>query len=70
MQTRAQRARQLIAPSNVTPAWLLTYWRLYKGEANGDHATAIRMLRSRLPVGARPPAIDEVIVVLLDHRLI
>ncbi|KGD95691.1 hypothetical protein JL39_19725 [Rhizobium sp. YS-1r] len=65
----ARQARALVEYSNVTPVWLLPFWRLVKGPAMGDYHAAFRMLPDRLPPGVKPPTDVECAVVLVDHGL-
>lgn len=69
MHLRARIARQMVAPSNVTPAWLLPFWRLVKGEAMGDYAAAWKALPSHLPPSVKMPTVDVAAVILADHGL-
>lgn len=69
MRHRAQRARLMVAKSNVTPPWLLFFWRLVKGEAMGDYAAAWNALPSHLPPSLVMPTVDEAAVILADHDL-
>jgi hypothetical protein len=69
MHNRAYIARLLVEPSNVTPVWLLSFWRLVKGEAMGDYHAAWKALPDRLPPCVQMPTVDEIAVVLVDHGL-
>ncbi len=70
MYARLLKTLVEVAPSNVTPVWLLFYWRLLKGEAEGDHAEAWSALPDYLPPDIRCPSLDEAAVILVDHELI
>lgn len=70
MRTAAQRARLLIKQSNVTPPWVLAFWRILKSDAGGDYSVAWQLLPSRLNRGDRLPTVEEAVIVLLDHNLI
>jgi len=65
----AREMRELLAYSNVTPIWLLYYWRLLRGKAAGDYAAAFRLLPDYLPQGMQAPTIPECALVLADHGL-
>jgi hypothetical protein len=69
MRNQALYYRRKVAFSNVAPVWLLVYWRLVKGEAEGDFATAWRLLPQHLPAGVSAPSIEEAAVILIDHGL-
>ena len=69
MRSLARITRAAIAPSNVTPPWLLCFWRLVRGEAKGDFAAAWRLLPAALPIGVRCPTVAECALVLADHGL-
>ena len=56
--------------TNVTPPWLLPYWRLVRGAARGNLAAAYRTLPKCLPYGVRMPTVQEIAIVLFDHGLI
>lgn len=56
--------------SNVTPVWLLAYWRLIKGEAKGSYAEAWKALPNHLPRGVKCPSREEAAIILVDHHLI
>lgn len=55
--------------SNVTPVWLLCFWRLFRGEARGDYHAAWKALPKRLPRGVKPPTVEECANILYDHGL-
>ena len=61
------RARYIV--SNVTPVWLLVFWRLVRGEAGGDFAKAYRLLPDRIPAGTISPSIEECAAILAHYRL-
>lgn len=69
MADPAQTKRSL-ARSNVTPVWLLTFWRIFRGPANGDYASAWIALRDHLPPNTRMPTMEEVATVLVQNRLV
>jgi len=69
MRNAYLRARLLVEPSNVTPVWLLPFWRLVKGQAKGDFAAAWKALPSHLPRSVSRPSIEEAAMVLALHRL-
>lgn len=69
MHHRARLARLMVAQSNVTPVWLLIFWRLVKGEAMGDYAVAWKALPSHLPPSVKMPTVDVAAVILADHGL-
>ncbi|PRA86938.1 hypothetical protein CQ054_07000 [Ochrobactrum sp. MYb29] len=56
--------------SNVTPVWLLSFWRLVKGEAMGNYAAAWRALPQHLPRFAHCPSVEEAAIVLAQHGLV
>lgn len=70
MRTAYSEIRSQIENSNVTPVWLLAYWRLVQGEASGDFAAAWRALPSHLQCGVRCPEIEEAAAILVLHRLV
>ncbi len=70
MCSLAIETRLKVEASNVTPVWLLPYWRLVKTEAKGDYATAWKRLPYRFPRAYPLPSIEEAVMVLLDHKLI
>ncbi|KAB2752255.1 hypothetical protein [Brucella anthropi] len=70
MYARLLKTLVEVAPSNVTPVWVLFYWRLLKGKAEGDHAEAWSALPEYLPSNIRCPTLDEAAVILVDHGLI
>ena len=69
LRPTAQQTRVLVEESNVTPVWLLPFWRLVKGTAKGDYAAAFRALPDHLPSGVKAPTAPECALVLVDHGL-
>jgi len=69
MRNLALQTRAKIQRSNVTPVWLLPFWRLVKGEASGDYAKAWAALPGHMPLGTTRPSIEEAAVILVDHNL-
>lgn len=69
MNYLAQKTRAQIAYSNITPPWLLFFWRLVKGDAQGDYAKAWRLLPAHLPATVKCPSMVECAAVLVDHDL-
>jgi hypothetical protein len=69
MRSIAYQTRAIFPASNVIPFWLLCYWRLVRGEAQGDFAKAWEMLPSRLPRGMKCPRIEVLAIALVDHGL-
>lgn len=63
------RARLLVEYANVTPVWLLPFWRLVRGEANGDFAAAWKALPKYLPRTVKRPPMEEAAVILALHGL-
>lgn len=55
--------------TNVTPVWLLPFWRLLRGDARGDYARAWKALPNHLPRGYRRPTVMECATILVDHGL-
>jgi hypothetical protein len=70
MPVTSAQDRLLVARSNVTPAWLLPFWRLVKTRARGDFAIAWRMLPDHLPADVKIPPMEVAAVVLIDHGLL
>ncbi|SOC82849.1 hypothetical protein SAMN05421890_1271 [Ensifer adhaerens] len=70
MRQAARVIPPVILPSNVMPAWVLIFWRLYRGEAGGDYARAWSLLPSQLPAGHRRPDPHIAAQVLINHGLI
>jgi hypothetical protein len=70
MKISAAEARLMVEPSNVTPAWLLPYWRLLRTRAQGDYALAWRLLPDHISPPSNMPSIVEAAITLADHRLI
>lgn len=70
MRSLAHQTRLQVERSNVTPVWLLPFWRLLRTEAQGDYAIAYRLLAKRLPTGTPIPTKEQTAIVLLDHGLI
>ncbi len=66
---RINEIRARYVSSNITPVWLLPYWRLFRGQAQGDYALAFRMLPHCLPAGCRSPSLVECAVILAHHDL-
>lgn len=69
----AQAARVIppvISRSNVMPAWVLIFWRLYRGPAEGDYARAWSLLPAHLPTGHRRPDPHIAAQVLINHGLL
>lgn len=60
----------LVVSANVTPIWLLPFWRLVKGEAKGDYAAAWKALPKHMPRTFRRPSVEEAATVLVDHGLL
>jgi hypothetical protein len=58
---------RVIRLGNVTPPWLLPYWRVWKTEASGDYALAYNLLNTRM-LGV--PSREEVALVLLKNGLV
>lgn len=69
MRNLALEARATIEETNVTPIWLLPFWRLVRGQAQGDFAAAYRMLPDHLPSRVKRPTKEQAAIVLVDHRL-
>jgi hypothetical protein len=55
---------------NVTPVWLLPFWRLVKGEARGSFCYAWNALPNHLPRGVKRPSIEALAETLYDHGLV
>jgi hypothetical protein len=70
MRTAALEARLLYPISNVTPVWLLPFWRLLRGQAKGDIRAAFNLLPAALPAGVLAPSVEEFAVALVDHQLV
>lgn len=70
MKSLAQETRQNFPRSNVTPVWLLCYWRLLRGPAKGDYAIAFHLLLRHLPTNCYRPTAEECALVLVDNRLV
>ncbi|PZU25009.1 MAG: hypothetical protein DI589_02105 [Shinella sp.] len=62
-------SRLVVENSNVTPVWLLPFWRLVQGEANGDFAVAWKALPKHLPRKVKRPSMEEAAVILTLHGL-
>lgn len=57
---------RVLRQGNVTPPWLLIYWRLWKTGACGDYARAYDLLAAQM---LDAPSREEVAVVLLKNGL-
>lgn len=56
--------------ANVTPVWLLPFWRLVRGNANGDYDLAWQLLPSHLPARTPMPDVHDAVRTVLQHGLI
>lgn len=71
MRPTPRHSRPLVElPKNVTPPWLLPFWRLVRTRAMGDYALAWRMLPSHLPAGMATPRMEELAAALVVHGLV
>lgn len=70
MRSAAQHARLMYPVSNVTPVWLLPFWRLLRGQAEGDIKKAFSLLPCALPANVPLPSVAEVAVALVDYNLV
>lgn len=70
MRKSAHRTNTSISYSNVTPIWLLPFWRLVKGQASGNYAVAWRALPQHLPPYVHCPSVEEMAIVLAQHGLV
>lgn len=69
MRHLAKQTRAKVERSNVTPVWLLPFWRLVRGEAQGDYAKAWKELPNHLPKGVECPSIFAAAAIITDHGL-
>lgn len=69
MRHLAKQTRAEVERSNVTPVWLLPFWRLVRGEAQGDYAKAWKELPNHLPKGVECPSIFAAAAIITDHGL-
>ncbi|NRF09393.1 hypothetical protein [Agrobacterium pusense] len=70
MRKQARTTHFQVVADNVTPVWLLPFWRLVKGEAMGDYAAAYRALPKHLPPSVRRPTVEETAIFLAIHGLV
>ncbi|RRY11504.1 hypothetical protein [Brucella anthropi] len=70
MRNQVRKINPDIPYSNVTPVWLLPYWRLVKGRAMGNYAAAWRALPDHLPPFTRLPTVEEAAIVLAQHGMV
>ncbi len=54
--------------SNVTPVWLLCFWRLFR-QLGDDYHAAWKALPRHLPRGVKRPTVEECANTLYDHGL-
>lgn len=66
---RISEIRARYANGNVTPVWLLIFWRLVRGDAKGDFAKAYRMLPRHIPAGTKSPSVEECAAIIAHHKL-
>jgi len=69
MSPEVRRVKERYCHTNVTPVWLLIFWRLVRGIAQGDYAIAFQLLPAHLPAGVTPPEITEAAAVPALHKL-
>lgn len=70
MPRQARSTHIKVVPTNVTPIWLLPFWRLVRGEAMGDYAVAYKALPDHLPPSVRRPTVEEAAIALALHGLL
>lgn len=69
MRHNRSRTRPMVEPSNVTPVWLLPFWRLVKGDAKGSFSAAWNALPGHLPPFVKRPSVEELAIALVLHGL-
>lgn len=69
MRTQARSTHIQVTASNVTPIWLLPFWRLVKGEAMGDYRAAYNALPRHLPPSVSRPTVEDLAIALAIHGL-
>lgn len=70
MRSQAAKPHADLEFRNVTPVWLLPFWRLVRGEARGCFRQAWISLPNHLPRGMERPSVEDMAAALYDHGLV
>lgn len=70
MSPYLQNIRKQYSKTNVTPVWLLIFWRLVKQTPNENYALAYSQLKKHLPAKYKMPTVEEVAAILALNKLV